>query len=81
MVSDGGAVDDHRSFGWVIALADGMRLAHGHRVDAYGHDPRWYCAEGYGAKASAFFMEHVFALEDGGFNFHCNIKDLLKKLV
>jgi hypothetical protein len=88
MVSDGGAVDNHGSYGWVIALSNGTCLAQGHGV-VYGHDPRSYRAEGYGAKASALFLWNLFQYckrpmpddaEDGGFIFHCDNEGLLKKL-
>jgi hypothetical protein len=88
VVSDGGAVDDHGSYGWVIGLSNGTCLAQGHGV-VYGHDPCSYRAEGYGAKASALFLWNLFqyckhaipdAAEDGGFIFHCDNEGLLKKL-
>jgi hypothetical protein len=57
LVSDGGARDDHGSFGWVLGLQNGTRLAHGFG-SVFGHEPRSYRAEGYGAKAAALFLWH-----------------------
>jgi hypothetical protein len=52
-VSDGGAVHNCGSFGWVIGHKDGRRLAQG-SGSVFGFDPRSYRAEGHGAKASHF---------------------------
>jgi hypothetical protein len=88
LVSDGGAMDDHGSFGWVLGQQNGTRLAHGFG-SVFGHDPRSYRAEGYGAKAAALFLWNLFqysnctipdAPEAGRFDYHCDNQGLLKKL-
>lgn len=38
LVSDGGAVNHLGSFGWILGLQDGTRLAHGSGI-AFGQDP------------------------------------------
>jgi hypothetical protein len=68
LVSDGGAMDNHGLFGWVLGLQDGTRLAHANGI-VYGHEPRSYCAEGYGAKAGALFLWNLFQY------FKCTIPD------
>jgi hypothetical protein len=88
LVSDGGAMDNHGLFGWVLGLQNGTCLAHGFGI-VFGHKPRSYRAEGYGAKAAALFLWHLFqysnctipdAPEAGRFNYHCDNQVLLKKL-
>jgi hypothetical protein len=87
LVSDGSAANDHGSYGWVLGLLDGTRLAHGYGI-VFEHDPSLYGAEGYGAKAGVLFLLHHFkystivlptADSDNGFKFYCNNKGLLKK--
>jgi hypothetical protein len=34
LVSNGGAMDDHGSFGWVLGLQNGTRLSHGYGIGA-----------------------------------------------
>jgi hypothetical protein len=83
-----GAAEDYGSFGWVLGLADGTRLAHGFGT-VHGHEPSSYRAEGYGAKAGALFLLYLFhycdraiphADSEGGSSFHCDNEGLLKKL-
>ena len=86
LVSDGGAVHDYGSYGWVLGLDDGTRLARGWGK-VFGHDPKSYRAEGYGAKAGALFLWNVFEYckkqvsTTGGFTFYCDNEGLLKKLI
>lgn len=53
----------------------------------YGHDPKSYRAEGFGAKAGTLFLLNMFKYCDktipisGGFKFYCDNEGLLKKLV
>ena len=86
IVSDGGAAEDFGSFGWVMGLWDGTRLAQGSGV-VYGHDPKSYRAEAHGAKASSLFMlhaleycKHLVQDHDRGFHYYCDNEGLLKKL-
>jgi hypothetical protein len=84
LVSDGGALDDCGSYGWVISLSDGTRLARG-SGSVFGYDPRSYRAEGHGAKAGTLFMIHCFKYCDlpipaGQFRFYCDNEGLIKKL-
>jgi hypothetical protein len=83
-VSDGGAVHNCGSFGWVIGHKDGRRLAQG-SGSVFGFDPRSYRAEGHGAKASHLFILHCFryckkSIPTGQFTFYCDNQGLLKKL-
>ena len=55
LVSDGGALAQYGSYGWVLGTKDGKRLAQGSGA-AFGFDPRSYRAEGYGAKAGTLFI-------------------------
>jgi zinc-binding in reverse transcriptase/Endonuclease/Exonuclease/phosphatase family len=85
LVSDGGAIEDYASFGWVIAKADGTRLAKGFG-SVFGHDPRSYRAEAHGAKAVTLFLFHCFrycdlTLPPGLFKFYCDNQGLLNKLL
>lgn len=59
LVSDGGAVDDYGSYGWVVGNLDGERIAKG-SGSVFGNDPRSYRAEGHGAKAGMLFLIHCF---------------------
>ena len=88
LVSDGGAAADFGSFGWVLGLQDGTRLAQGSGV-VYGHDPKSYRAEAHGAKAGSLLLFHLFKFynhhlqdptNDGGFQYYCDNDGLLKKL-
>ena len=54
-VSDGGAILNSGSFGWVIAQSDGTRLASGQGT-VFGHDPKSYRSEAYGCKAVMHFL-------------------------
>jgi hypothetical protein len=56
VATDGGATDDYGSFGWVIALKSGQRLAQGQGI-TFGYDPRSYRAENYGCKAAHTFIQ------------------------
>jgi hypothetical protein len=85
VVSDGGAVQNYGSFGWVIGHKDGRRLAQG-SGSAFGFDPKSYWAEGYGAKACHLFILHCFkycerSIPSGQFTFYCDNQGLLKKLM
>jgi hypothetical protein len=85
LVSDGGAIADYASFGWVIAASDGSRLAKGFG-SVFGYDPRSYRAEAHGAKAAALFLFHCFLycdlpLPPGTFKFYCDNQGLLNKLI
>jgi hypothetical protein len=84
LVSDGGAVDEYSSFGWMLSTLDSTRLAQG-SSSMFGFDPRSYRAEGHGAKAGMLFLTHCFQycnvlIPEGQFTFYCYNKGLLKKL-
>jgi hypothetical protein len=82
LVTDGGAAADFGSFGWVLGLVDGTRLAQGSGV-VYGHDPKSYRAEALGAKAGSLlfqFCDHQLSWDDAGFQYYCDNKGLLRKL-
>ena len=84
LVSDGGAFAEYGSFGWVLCLKDGTRLAKG-SGSVFGYDPKSYRAEGHGAKAGTLFMAHCFKychkkIPKGQFEFYCDNEGLLKKL-
>jgi hypothetical protein len=84
LVSDGGALDNIGSFGWVVSTTEGERLARG-SGSVFGSDPRSYRAEGHGAKAGTLFVQHCFyycnmPIPPGQFTFYCDNQGLLKKL-
>jgi hypothetical protein len=85
LVSDGGAAEDYGSFGWVLGLEDGTRLAQGWGK-VFGHDPKSYRAEAYGAKAGSLFLWNILSfckspLPETSFNFFCDNEGLIKKLM
>ena len=86
LVTDGGAARDYGSFGWVLGLSNGTRLAQGWGV-VHGHDPKSYRAEAHGAKAGSLFLMHLFrycehclSSTDNGFHYYCDNEGLIKKL-
>ena len=85
LVSDGGALEKFGSYGWVLGLNDGTRIAQG-SGSVYGYDPKSYRAEGYGAKAGTLFLLRLFQYCDcqlpknEAFEFYCDNQGLLKKL-
>jgi endonuclease/exonuclease/phosphatase family metal-dependent hydrolase len=84
LVSDGGAMDDYGSYGWIISTTDGTRLARG-SGSTFGYDPRSYRAESQGAKAGTLFILRCFdycnvPIPAGQFKFYCDNEGLLKKL-
>jgi hypothetical protein len=56
--SDGSAVANEGSFGWVLSLKDGTRLAHGAGL-VDGHDPRSFRAEGQGMLSVVCFLRRI----------------------
>ena len=54
-VSDGGAIPNSGSFGWIISTKAGTRLASGQGT-VFGHDPKSYRSEAYGCKAVMYFL-------------------------
>jgi hypothetical protein len=84
LVSDGGAIDNYGSYGWVVSTKEGTKIAQG-SGSVFGCDPRSYRAEGYGAKAGTLFLIHCFtycnvSIPEGPFTFYCDNEGLLKKL-
>jgi hypothetical protein len=84
LVSDGGAIDDYGSYGWVVSTKEGIKIAQG-SGSVFGCDPRSYRAEGYGGKAGTLFLIHCFtycnvSIPEGQFTLYCDNKGLLKKL-
>ena len=85
LVSDGGALEKYGSYGWVLGLQDGTRIAQG-SGSVYGYDPKSYRAEGYGAKAGTLFLLRLFQYcgrslpSTEAFEFYCDNQGLLKKL-
>jgi hypothetical protein len=59
LVTDGGAVDNMGTFGWIIGTTSGTRLAAG-SGPVFGFDPRSYRAETYGCRAGMTFVQLVF---------------------
>jgi hypothetical protein len=86
LVTDGGATQDYGSFGWVLGLSNGTRLAQGSGV-VFGHDPKSYRAEAYGAKAGSLLLMHLFRYcdhklqdDNDGFTYYCDNEGLIMKL-
>jgi hypothetical protein len=84
LVSDGGAINDYGSYGWVVSMQEGNKIAQG-SGSVFWCNPHSYRAEGYGAKAGMLFLIHCFKycnipIPEGQFTFYCDNEGLLKKL-
>ena len=65
--SDGSAVAFEGTYGWVLSLADGTRLAHGAGpVD--GHDPRSFRSEGQGMLSIVCLLYQVYRWTNGTYS-------------
>jgi hypothetical protein len=84
VVTDGGATEEYGSFGWVISLKSGQRLAKGHGI-TFGLDPRSYRAENYGCRAAHTFIQLACSylrrpIPRGSLEFHSDNQGMIKKL-
>lgn len=85
IVSDGGALPDRGSFGWIIGLLDGTRLARGQGT-VFGSNPSSYRAEISGCKAALLFLRHLhlYCSEQqpaGKLQYHCDNSGFIKKMM